>query len=161
MLVSLCFAESKRHILTKITIKLGWVRLTMPAGRAAGLSANPRYAPEHSAATAPAPFGRQVTVSEYSTAARSPPASEPANSHFLRPRVTPFSAFSAMLLSTPSSHCFSKVDWPHDSRQIPSLRQGLFKGLRTDAAEMAVKPVPTIEDFNVIKDIGPDQTRVL
>ncbi|VEA72581.1 Uncharacterised protein [Serratia rubidaea] len=49
------------------------------------------------------------------------------------------------------------MDWPHDSRQTLSSRRGLFKGLRTDAAEVTVAPGPVIEDFNVIEDIGLGQ----
>ena len=40
-------------------------------------------------------------------------------------------------------------------RQILSPLRGLFKDLRTDAAEMTVPPGPDIEHFNVIEDIGP------
>lgn len=50
------------------------------------------------------------------------------------------------------------LDWPHARRQILSSRRGLFEGLRTDAAEMAVAPGPVIEDFNVIEDIGPGES---
>lgn len=45
----------------------------------------------------------------------------------------------------------------HLSRHFLSSRQGLFKGLRTDAVEMSVAPDPVVEDFNVIEDIGPGQ----
>ena len=49
------------------------------------------------------------------------------------------------------------MDLPHDIRQILSSRRGLFKGLRTDAAEMTVALGRVIEDFNVIEDISPGQ----
>ena len=35
-----------------------------------------------------------------------------------------------------------------------SSRRGLFKGLRTDAARVAVTPGPVVEHFNVIEDNG-------
>ena len=41
---------------------------------------------------------------------------------------------------------------PHPGRQILSSRRGLFKGLRTDAAEMTVATGPVIEHFSVIED---------
>lgn len=47
------------------------------------------------------------------------------------------------------------LDCPHDRRQILSSRRGLFKGLRTDAAEVTVAPGPVVEHFNVIEDIRP------
>ncbi|EFH8967446.1 hypothetical protein GFJ15_23775 [Escherichia coli] len=59
-----------------------------------------------------------MPISEYNTAACSPPLSEPANSQFFRPTATPRKAFSAMLLSISTqpllqytfrpSHCFSR-----------------------------------------------------
>lgn len=58
----------------------------------------------------------------------------------------------------PSRHKFwahQSVDLPHARRQILSSRQGLFKVLYTDAAEVAVEAVPSIEDINVIENIGP------
>ena len=63
-------------------------------------------------------FRRHVPISEYNTAACSPPLSEPTKSQFFRPTATPRKAFSAMLLSISTqpllqytfrpSHCFSR-----------------------------------------------------
>lgn len=47
--------------------------------------------------------------------------------------------------------------YPTLSLFFVSSRLGLFKGLRTDAAEMTVAPGPVVEHFNVIEDIRPGQ----
>jgi hypothetical protein len=53
--------------------------------------------------------------------------------------------------------CTESLECPHDNRHFLSSRRSLFKGLRTDATEMAVPPSPVVEDFNVIEGIAPDQ----
>lgn len=40
---------------------------------------------------------------------------------------------------------------------ISCPHEGLFKGLRTDAAEMTVTPCPVVEHFNVIEDRAEEQ----
>lgn len=47
--------------------------------------------------------------------------------------------------------------YPTPVDKILSSRRGLFKGLRTDAAEVTVAPGPVVEHFNVIEDIRPGQ----
>jgi len=49
------------------------------------------------------------------------------------------------------------IIWTDPCRQIQSSQGGLFKGSRTEAAEVTVAPSPVIENFNVIEYIGPGQ----
>ena len=49
----------------------------------------------------------------------------------------------------------SQWTYPTPVDKILSSRRGLFKGLRTDATEVAVASVTVVEHFNVIEDIRP------
>lgn len=49
------------------------------------------------------------------------------------------------------------VDFPRRTRQTEVSRRRLFKGVGTDAAQMAMAADSVVEDLDVIEDIGARQ----